>query len=83
MRATLDALEAPFLSTMLHTMPALVTTDEVLAAAEAAEVMLDVRGIPEAERPGHRFTLEAADALITVQRTATGWALDAVEEVAP
>lgn len=60
MRATLDALEAPFLSTML-----------------------DVRGVPEAERPGHRFTLEAADALITVQRTASGWSLDAVEEVAP
>lgn len=83
MRATLDALEAPFLSTILDAMPALVTTDEVLAAAEAGEVMLAVRGIPEAERPGHRFTLEAADALITVQRIATGWSLDAVEEVAP
>lgn len=83
MRATLDALEAPFLGTLLSAMPALVTTDEVLAAAEAAEVMLDVRGVAEAERPGHRFTLEAADAFITVQRTVSGWSLDAIEEVAP
>lgn len=80
--ATLNLAEAPFLRTILDAMPALVTTDEVLAAADTAEVMLDVRGIPEAERPGHRFTLEAAGALITVQRTVTGWSLDAVEEVA-
>lgn len=81
MLATFDSAEAPFLSTMLSAVPALVTTDEVLAAAEAGEVMLDVRGIPEVERPGHRFTLEASDAFITVERTATGWSLDAVEQV--
>lgn len=82
MLATIDSAEALFLSTMLSTMPALVTTDEVLAAAEAAEICLDVRAVPDAERPGHRFTFEAADALITVERTATGWSLDAVEELA-
>lgn len=80
--ATIDSAEAPFLSTMLRAMPALVTTDEVLAAAEAAELRLDVRAVPEAQRPGHRFTFEAADAFITVERTATGWSLDAVEELA-
>lgn len=82
MLATIDAPEAPFLGTMLSAMPALVTTDEVLAAAEAAEICLDVRRVPEAQRPGHRFTFEAADAFITVERTASGWALDAVEEAA-
>ncbi|GAA2570513.1 hypothetical protein GCM10009862_06640 [Microbacterium binotii] len=83
MLATIDSAEAPFLGMMLHSMPALVTTDEVLAAAEAAELCLDVRGVPEAQRPGHRFTFEAADAVITVERTVSGWALDAVEEVQP
>lgn len=82
MLATIDAADAPFLGTLLSAMPALVTTDEVLAAAEAAELRLDVRSVPEAERPGHRFTFEAADALITVERTTTGWSLDAVETVA-
>ena len=83
MLATIDAADAPFLGTLLSAMPVIVTTDEVLAAAEAAELRLDVRGVPVAERPGHRFTFEAADAFITVERTTTGWALDAVEEVAP
>lgn len=82
MRATIDPAEAPFLGTMLSAMPALVTTDEVLAAAEAAELCLDMRDVPEAERPGSRFTFEATDAFVTVERTATGWSLVAVEEVA-
>lgn len=81
MYGTIDAAEAPFLRTMLDTMPALVTTDEVLAAAEAGEICLDTRGVPEALRIGARFTFEAAYALVTVERTRDGWVLNAVKEV--
>ncbi len=83
MRALIDGAEAPFLRTLLSDMPTLVTTDEVMAAADAGEVLLASRGIPQAQRPGHRFTFEAAYALVTVERAATGWSLDAIEEVAP
>ncbi|MEZ3155946.1 hypothetical protein AB1K56_03375 [Microbacterium sp. BWR-S6Y] len=72
--------EAPFLRALLGSMPALVTTDDVLAAAETAEIMLEARGIPEVQRPGHRITLEAAHAFVTLVRGRSGWTLDRIEE---
>lgn len=81
MRAAISPLEAPFLRTMLEAMSAPATVDEVLAAAEAAEICLDVRGVLESQRAGSRFTFEAPSALITVVRGRGGWMLDSVEAV--
>lgn len=82
MRAAISPLEAPFLRTLLEAMPAPATVDEVLAAAEAAEIRLDAQGVLESRRPGASFTFEAPFALITVVRGRGGWMLDSVEVAA-